>query len=170
MNEVQKKRVEIVKENIVNACRSEGITVEDLREGIIDIFGEDFPIRNIPETTPKSEVVIEKSIESTIMKLFIKLGIPSNIRGYEYLKEAILYVMENGQVFMTKELYPDVAKKLKTTSSKVERAIRYAIGMVFERGDPNTIRECFGFTINPEKNTLTNSEFIYTIVEHLKYA
>ncbi len=168
MNEVQKKRVELMKENIVDACRSKGISVEDLLEAIINLLGKEPPPGHTPETTSKPKTEAKKSIEYRIMKLFREIGIPVNIKGYEYIKESIIYVLEKGNVAVTKELYPYVAKKYGTTSSRVERAIRHAIIVAWNRGNPDVLEKYFGFTIDPAKNQPTNSEFIYMIAEVLK--
>ena len=98
-----------------------------------------------------------------------EVGIPAHIKGYGYLRTAITYSYENsdyiGQV--TKTLYPEIARKYKTTGSRVERAIRHAIEVAWNRGNIDTIDEIFGYTISSAKAKPTNSEFIAMISDYL---
>lgn len=96
-----------------------------------------------------------------------ELGVPLHLSGYRALKEAIILgVQEYPRILpITKELYPSVAKVVKTTPSRVERAIRHAIEVAFDRLDPETIYELFGNSLNPNKGKPTNSECIATAVE-----
>lgn len=99
-----------------------------------------------------------------------KVGIPAHIKGYEYLREAILMVLNERELInsVTKQLYPSVAKKHKTSSSRVERAIRHAIEVAWSRADTDTLDEVFGYTINQAKGKPTNSEFIAMISDNLR--
>ena len=108
-------------------------------------------------------------IKQELSRLLHELGIPSNIKGYEYLREAIinLYNAQN-MTGITKELYPDIASKYDTSPTKVERAIRHAIEVSSNRGDLELMDEIFGHSVDIEKAKPTNSEFIVTIADKLK--
>ena len=97
------------------------------------------------------------------------LGIPAHIKGYRYLRQAIIFAIENPESIdaITKELYPEVAKTFNTTSSRVERAIRHAIEMAWERGEIETLREYFGNTVSLSKGKPTNSEFIALMADKI---
>ena len=97
---------------------------------------------------------------------------PAHIKGYLYLREAITMVFNNVEILgsITKVLYPVIAKKFKTTSSRVERAIRHSIEVAWSRGNVETISEIFSYTINFNKSKPTNSEFIAMIADKLRLA
>lgn len=97
-----------------------------------------------------------------------KMGVPAHLSGYEYLISCVEYIMEHGRCSITKELYPEVAKKHKMTSSKVERAIRHVVEVAFDRADPDTMYNYFGSSVDPLRGRPTNTEFIFTLVEYLK--
>jgi len=109
-------------------------------------------------------------IECIVTAELHKVGIPAHIKGYEYLREAILMVLDDRELInsVTKQLYPAVAKKHSTSPSRVERAIRHAIEVAWSRADTDTLDEVFGFTINQEKGKPTNSEFIAMISDNLR--
>ena len=102
-----------------------------------------------------SEEVPVKTFETQIVSLIHEIGIPSHIMGYQYLKDAIQITMDNRDAInsITKMLYPDIAQKNGTTSSRVERAIRHAIEIAFTRGNSEFIDSLFGYSINPEPET-----------------
>lgn len=108
--------------------------------------------------------------ESVVTSAIHEVGIPAHIKGYEYLREAIMIVLDNRDMInsVTKELYPTVAKKYSTSPSRVERAIRHAIEVAWNRGDTDTLNNIFGFTINQSKGKPTNSEFIAMISDNLR--
>ena len=116
----------------------------------------------------------EKKEESPILKqittLFHDVGIPAHIKGYNYLRTAVMMSYSNpdyiGQV--TKVLYPEIARKYKTTGSRVERAIRHAIEVAWNRGNIDIIDDIFGYTISANKAKPTNSEFIVTVADKLR--
>ena len=95
---------------------------------------------------------------------------PAHIKGYHYLREAVILAIKNVDIInaVTKQLYPTVAKKHDTTSSRVERAIRHAIEVAWDRGDIDTLNSYFGYTINPGRGKPTNSEFIAMIADKLR--
>lgn len=98
-----------------------------------------------------------------------EIGIPAHILGYQYIREAIAVTIHDRRMInaVTKALYPAVAKKFATTPSRVERAIRHAIGVAWVRGDIDTLQSFFGYRLNSKTGRPSNSEFIATIAEHL---
>ena len=99
-----------------------------------------------------------------------QIGVPAHIKGYHYLRESIILSIKNDDIInsVTKLLYPTVAKKFQTTSSRVERAIRHAIEVAWDRGDLDVLNSFFGYTINNSRGKPTNSEFIAMISDKLK--
>ena len=95
---------------------------------------------------------------------------PAHIKGYHYLREAILYSIDNMEAInaVTKILYPEVAKRYNTTPSRVERAVRHAIEVAWDRGDLDTLQKYFGYTVSNIKGKPTNSEFIAMIADRLR--
>lgn len=110
------------------------------------------------------------NIEIEISDLLHNLGIPSHVRGYQYIRDGVLYLYnKNGYVsYITKEIYPEIAEKYDTTSSRVERAIRHAIEISWDRGDLNLMENLFGHSIDYERSKPTNSEYINTIADRVK--
>ena len=104
---------------------------------------------------------MERNIENDVTSIIHDVGVPAHIKGYQYLREAIIMSVNDNEMLnsITKILYPSIAKKFQTTSSRVERAIRHAIEVAWNRGRMDTIDELFGYTINAEKGKPTNSEF-----------
>ena len=118
----------------------------------------------------KSLKTDESDVEADITDILHEVGVPAHIKGYMYLREAIVLVYNNIEVLnsVTKVLYPEIARKFNTTSSRVERAIRHAIETAWSRGSLEYINEIFGYTINAYKAKPTNSEFIAMIADKLK--
>lgn len=119
-----------------------------------------------PETSHTSE----QELEVTITEMIHQLGVPAHIKGYHYLRTAIFASVENPELLdsVTKLLYPTVAQKYNTTSSRVERAIRHAIEIAWDRGDIDVLNSFFGYTVNTCKGKPTNSEFIALITDRLR--
>ena len=115
-------------------------------------------------------VTKNRSLEAEITNIIHEIGVPAHIKGYLYLREAISMVVENIGLLsaVTKELYPSIAKKFNTTSSRVERAIRHAIEVAWSRGKVDTINNLFGYTINNHRGKPTNSEFIAMVADKLR--
>lgn len=113
---------------------------------------------------------VSSDIEAQVTKLIHKVGIPAHIKGYQYLRSAIMMTFENQSLInsVTKELYPTIAKQYSTTSSRVERAIRHAIEVAWDRGDYDVLSEMFGYTVQKAKGKPTNSEFIALISDNLR--
>ena len=109
-------------------------------------------------------------IEAQVTKIIHQIGVPAHIKGYQYLRCAILMTIENNDIInsVTKILYPTVAKKYQTTTSRVERAIRHAIEVAWDRGDVDTLNAYFGYTIQNSRGKPTNSEFIAMIADNLR--
>ena len=108
-------------------------------------------------------------IETQVTKIIHQIGVPAHIKGYQYLRTAILLTIQDSDIInsVTKVLYPSVAKKYQTTTSRVERAIRHAIEVAWDRGDVDTLNSYFGYTIQNNRGKPTNSEFIAMIADNL---
>ncbi len=113
---------------------------------------------------------MDRNIENDVTSIIHDVGVPAHIKGYQYLREAIIMSVNDNEMLnsITKILYPSIAKKFQTTSSRVERAIRHAIEVAWNRGRMDTIDELFGYTINAEKGKPTNSEFIALIADKIR--
>ncbi|MBC7342189.1 MAG: sporulation transcription factor Spo0A [Clostridia bacterium] len=111
-----------------------------------------------------------RNLDLEVTKIIHQMGVPAHIKGYQYLREAILLVTEDINLLgaVTKELYPMIAKKYDTTPSRVERAIRHAIELAWDRGNVETINRFFEYTVNMERGKPTNSEFIAMIADKLR--
>lgn len=109
-------------------------------------------------------------IETQVTKIIHQIGVPAHIKGYQYLRTAILLTVRDSDVInsVTKVLYPSVAKKYATTTSRVERAIRHAIEVAWDRGDVDTLNSYFGYTVQNNRGKPTNSEFIAMIADNLR--
>ena len=112
----------------------------------------------------------EDNLEALVTNVIHELGVPAHIKGYQYLREAIIMVINDIDIInqITKQLYPEIAKKFKTTPSRVERAIRHAIEVSWMRGEQAAIEKIFGYTISASKGKPTNSEFIAMIADKLR--
>ena len=110
-----------------------------------------------------------QSLERQVTSIIHEIGVPAHIKGYQYLREAIRLTVEDMEVInaVTKVLYPAVAKKFNTTASRVERAIRHAIEVAWDRGDLETLQKYFGYTVSNAKGKPTNSEFIAMIADRI---
>ncbi len=109
-------------------------------------------------------------IEAQVTKIIHQIGVPAHIKGYQYLRTAIMLTIADSEIInsVTKILYPTVAKKYQTTTSRVERAIRHAIEVAWDRGDVDTLNSYFGYTVQNNRGKPTNSEFIAMIADHLR--
>lgn len=118
----------------------------------------------------KSEEVSDTKLEIMVTEIIHEIGVPAHIKGYHYLREAIIMVVKDNEVInaVTKLLYPTVAKMHKTTASRVERAIRHAIEVAWDRGDIEVLNSYFGYTIQNQRGKPTNSEFIAMIADKLR--
>jgi two-component system response regulator (stage 0 sporulation protein A) len=112
----------------------------------------------------------EEKLENVVTEIIHEVGVPAHIKGYQYLREAIMMSVNDMDMLnsITKILYPGIAKKFDTTSSRVERAIRHAIEVAWSRGKTDTLDELFGYTVSNGKGKPTNSEFIALITDRIR--
>ena len=112
----------------------------------------------------------DSTLETQVTAIIHEVGVPAHIKGYQYLREAIIIAVNDMDVInaVTKVLYPEVAKRFGTTASRVERAIRHAIEVAWDRGDLETLQKYFGYTVSNAKGKPTNSEFIAMIADRLQ--
>ncbi len=120
--------------------------------------------------TGKQGVKSEHDLEQDVTDMIHEIGVPAHIKGYQYLREAIMMAVEDIDMLnsITKVLYPTIAKKFQTTPSRVERAIRHAIEVAWSRGRMETLDALFGYTVNTGKGKPTNSEFIALIADRIR--
>lgn len=133
------------------------------------------PSRKNAEITAEETAAVEKQkpvrdLEKDVTDMIHELGVPAHIKGYQYLREAIMMAVEDVEMLgsITKILYPTIAKRFQTTPSRVERAIRHAIEVAWSRGKMETLDALFGYTINTGKGKPTNSEFIALIADKIR--
>ncbi|MBQ8684452.1 MAG: sporulation transcription factor Spo0A [Clostridia bacterium] len=137
-----------------------------MAQRILSLYGEKLPEES-RSTQRKGDIA---SLEMQVTEIIHQIGVPAHIKGYQYLRDAILLAIEDDQIInaVTKRLYPAVAKKHGTTSSRVERAIRHAIEVAWDRGDVDVLNTYFGYTIHNERGKPTNSEFIAMISDKFR--
>ncbi len=158
-------------ENIINSAMNHGASYylvkpfefSVLRDRIADITAEKQTAGNVFDTK-------SKDLETNITMHIQQLGVPAHIKGYQYIRDAITMVIEDMDAInsITKILYPTVAKHYNTTPSRVERAIRHAIEVAWDRGNPDVLNDLFGYTILSSKGKPTNSEFIAMIADKIR--
>lgn len=129
----------------------------------------DYTSENIM-TIPVEKESVPRDLEKDVTDMIHELGVPAHIKGYQYLREAIMMAVEDIDMLnsITKVLYPTIAKRFQTTPSRVERAIRHAIEVAWSRGKMETLDALFGYTINTGKGKPTNSEFIALIADRIR--
>lgn len=117
-----------------------------------------------------NDIKSEENLEALVTNVIHEVGVPAHIKGYQYLREAIIMVVNNIDIInqITKQLYPEIAHKYHTTASRVERAIRHAIEVAWGRGQQDVVESIFGYTVNAAKGKPTNSEFIAMIADKLR--
>lgn len=125
------------------------------------------------DTVKKMEIVSSDESDEAVIKvtnMLHSLGIPSHIKGYNYIRDGILKILKNSHLVgsITKELYPEIAGSYNTTASRVERAIRHAIEVSWVRGDYHKMEELFGNSVDVDRSKPTNAEFIVTLADRLK--
>ena len=172
---------------VVTAVGQERITEDAFNKGanyyIMKPFNNDMlldRIKSVRRTTARNNEKKEEespapgvrqgSLENRVTNMLHEIGIPAHIKGYHYLRDAIIMAVNDMDVLnaITKILYPTVAKKYQTTSSRVERAIRHAIEVAWSRGKLDTLDELFGYTVSTGKGKPTNSEFIALIADTIQ--
>lgn len=129
-----------------------------------------FADKSVHEKDRRAKTDEEFDAEIMVSNMLKTIGVPAHIKGYQFLRDAIMWVIDDMEIInaVTKELYPGIAKKHKTTSSRVERAIRHAIEVSWQRGDIDTLDKLFGHTVKFTKDKPTNSEFIAMIADRIR--
>ena len=154
-------------------CLTKPVDYEQLCDGINTILKnrDTSVMRTQSESgTSSHDGEIPYDIETQVTRIIHQIGVPAHIKGYQYLRTAILMTISDSDIInsVTKVLYPSVAKKYQTTTSRVERAIRHAIEVAWDRGDIDTLNSYFGYTIQNSRGKPTNSEFIAMIADNLR--
>ncbi len=141
--------------------------VDDMARRILLLtsFGE-----KIEPLHRSSENAAKNNLEIRVTEILHQIGVPAHIKGYQYLRDSILMAIDDDEIInaVTKRLYPAVAKKHATTSSRVERAIRHAIEVAWDRGDVDVLNSYFGYTIHTDRGKPTNSEFVAMISDKFR--
>ncbi len=142
----------------VDYCMLKPCNAESVAQRAVELL---FPLQ--PDENPDNQ------LECVITSIIHEIGVPAHIKGYQYLREAISLAVEDMDIInaVTKALYPAVAKRFNTTASRVERAIRHAIEVAWDRGDLETLQKYFGYTVSNIKGKPTNSEFIALIADRI---
>ena len=144
-----------------------GMMIERIRRLINPARGFGAPLGGFVPPDPAERD--EANLEAMVTEIIHEIGVPAHIKGYQYLREAIILTINDMEMInaVTKVLYPEVAKKFDTTPSRVERAIRHAIEVAWDRGDIEVLQKYFGYTVSNIKGKPTNSEFIAMIADSL---
>ncbi len=144
--------------------------INQMSESIGDLFIKEAGSSNLKKSMLLRDSFTSNDLEIDITNLIHEIGVPAHIKGYQYLRDAITLVVENMDLMsaVTKELYPAVAAINNTTPSRVERAIRHAIELSWNRGKLETLNKLFGYTVQNDKGKPTNSEFIAIISDKLR--
>ena len=164
---------------VTGAFQSEEMVQELLDEGFAYYFVKPFDENVLASRVLKvalgheKRVLVQTSVDSdelTVTEILHQIGVPAHIKGYQFLRDAILLTMDEPDYInaVTKRLYPEIAKKNGTTASRVERAIRHAIEVAWDRGDVDTLNSYFGYTIHNLRGKPTNSEFIVMIADKMR--
>lgn len=123
-----------------------------------------------PQPQPTSFAPMVRNLDIEVTRVIQQMGVPAHVKGYQYLRDAIILVVEEMNLLgaVTKELYPLIAEKYDTTASRVERAIRHAIELAWDRGNVDMMNRFFGYTVNMDRGKPTNSEFIAMVADRLR--
>ena len=140
----------------------------DLADVIVQLCGMEVPASQSKET--QAAGASQPTLEIQVTEILHQIGVPAHIKGYHYLRDSIIMAVETPDIInaVTKQLYPSVAKAYDTTASRVERAIRHAIEVAWDRGDVDILNSYFGYTIHNTRGKPTNSEFIAMISDRLR--
>ena len=146
-------------------CMIKPVNTESLIYHIENLLPNDLDMLSVSNDESPSN-----DLESQVTKIIHQIGVPAHIKGYQYLRTAIILTVNDSDIInsVTKILYPTVAKKYQTTTSRVERAIRHAIEVAWDRGDVEVLNSYFGYTIQNNRGKPTNSEFIAMIADNLR--
>ena len=163
-------------EKVMESCYQAGAeyfllkpqTCDAIADTIRSLAPGNSPVTVAPQQATKTEK--ETDLETIVTEFMHELGLPAHIKGYQYIRTAIMMVVNNMDLlnYITKQLYPDIAKKYGSTSSRVERAIRHSIEVAWTRGRPETMNNIFGYTIDTGKGKPTNSEFIAMVADRIR--
>ena len=150
------KRIKELKHYVPSVNKVSNLAIREVKTQYIDI----------PEEDQRSE----EGLEALVTNMIHEVGVPAHIKGYQYLREAIMMVINDIDIInqITKQLYPEIAQKYHTTPSRVERAIRHAIEVAWGRGEPAVVESIFGYTVSAARGKPTNSEFIAMISDKLR--
>ena len=164
---------------VVTSCNSE-ITIRSVTElgasyYMLKPVDMNALVEKIKELTKENKVnlgfnIDDKNLQVNVTHILHELGVPSHIKGYHYLREGIKLIYNNPELIggITKELYPSIAKKFASTDTRVERSIRHAIEVSWNRGNWDLMQDLFGYSVDIDKAKPTNSEFIVTIADKLR--
>ena len=163
---------------VTGAFQSEEMVQELLDEGFAYYFVKPFDEgvlanRVLKVAAGQEKRILNTSVDSdelTVTEILHQIGVPAHIKGYQFLRDAILLTMNEPEYInaVTKRLYPEIAKRNSTTASRVERAIRHAIEVAWDRGDVDVLNRYFGYTIHNLRGKPTNSEFIAMIADKMR--
>lgn len=175
-----KKREFNVKTIVLSALSHQGFIQKAMNLGanyyMVKPYNKDVLIKRVYDVVNEDEVDVLtqdkrklKNLEEKITNIFITVGIPAHIKGYQFLREAIKMAIENPEIInsITKKLYPSIAQKFETSSSKVERAIRHAIEVAWNRGKIENINTLFGVKVYSNNEKPTNGEFIALVADKM---
>ena len=145
-------------------------SMDVLNKRVRQAIGDEQVFCKISNSNHKNQSSINNDLEIDITNIIHEIGVPAHIKGYQYLRDAISIVVNDMDILsaVTKELYPEIAKRNNTTPSRVERAIRHAIEVAWNRGRIETINNLFGYTVAEDKGKPTNSEFIAIISDKIR--
>ena len=175
MDKFQEKPLVIV----ISSTNNERLLEQTINAGAAYYFSKPFDVELIAKRTlelcgwlktDSTTLSVSTSIESEVTEIIHEIGVPAHIKGYHYVRNSIMLAIENSEMIesVTKLLYPTVAKMHKTTSSRVERAIRHAIEVAWDRGDIEVLNSYFGYTIHNGRGKPTNSEFVAMIADKMR--
>ena len=160
---------------VVSALYRDRIVAEALEKGAAFFMPKPCELNSLLERMREVAAPQEKSeapaaLENQVTEIIHDIGVPAHIKGYQYLREAIIIAVQDIDVInaVTKVLYPEVARRFSTTPSRVERAVRHAIEIAWDRGDLETLQRYFGYTVNSTKGKPTNSECIAMIADRIR--
>lgn len=146
--------------------------LDTLANRLRQLFANGAPAAKPSTATPtfQNSTLRTRSLDVDVTNIIHQMGVPAHIKGYQYLRDAILLVVNEVNLLgaVTKELYPMIAEKYQTTPSRVERAIRHAIELAWDRGNVEMMNKFFGYTINIQRGKPTNSEFIAMVADKLR--
>ncbi len=163
---------------VASALYSDHVVLQALEKGVVFFVPKPCDAASVLARTRQnatepaavdSEDALQK-LEREVTAVIHEVGVPAHIKGYQYVREAIVIAVQDMDVInaVTKVLYPEVARRYNTTPSRVERAVRHAIEVAWDRGDLETLQRYFGYTVNSTKGKPTNSEFIAMIADRIR--